>query len=106
MVRTALATSSLVALGWPDAAISMLPRVSAPRNSRASVSGSSTRSRPASRAARPPAGALTFGPALDWVEAALPQQNGAVLAELAGPVAVIVTGPGHGRSSSARPGNP
>ena len=42
----------------------------------------------------PPAGALTFGPALDWVEAALPQQNGAVLAELAGPVAVIVTGLG------------
>src|SRR6266571_8492118 len=50
--RTALATSSLVALGRSEPAISMLPRVSAPRNSRAMVSGSSTRSRPASRAAR------------------------------------------------------
>jgi hypothetical protein len=138
----------------------MLPRVSAPRNSRASVSGSSTRSRPASRAARnwpamaakanfssssvnrpapvreaplaeelaagrdqrcasglvlaaravdretPRAGALTFGPALDWAQAALPQQNGKVLAELAGPVAAVITGPGARTIQIGPPGDP
>ncbi len=54
----------------------------------------------------PSAGALTFGPALDWVEAALPQQNGAVLAELTGPVAVIVTGPGARAIQIGPPGEP
>jgi uncharacterized protein (TIGR03083 family) len=54
----------------------------------------------------PPAGALTFGAALDWVQAALPQQNGAVLAELTGPVAVIVTGPGARAIQIGPPGEP
>jgi uncharacterized protein (TIGR03083 family) len=54
----------------------------------------------------PPAGALTFGAALDWVQAALPQQNDAVLAELTGPVAVIVTGPGARAIQIGPPGEP
>jgi len=54
----------------------------------------------------PPAGALTFGPALDWAQAALPQQNGKVLAELAGPVAAVITGPGARTIQIGPPGEP
>ena len=54
----------------------------------------------------PPAGALTFGPALDWAQAALPQQNGEVMAELAGPVAAVVTGPGARTIQIGPPGDP
>lgn len=54
----------------------------------------------------PPAGALTFGPALDWAQAALPQQNGKVLAELAGPVAAVITGPEARTIQIGPPGDP
>jgi hypothetical protein len=54
----------------------------------------------------PPAGALTFGPALDWVQAALPQQNREVLAGLAGPVEVIISGPGARVIRLGPPGDP
>jgi hypothetical protein len=54
----------------------------------------------------PPAGALTFGPALDWAQAALPQQNGEVLAELAAPVAAVITGPGARTIQIGPPGEP
>lgn len=37
---------------------------------------------------------LRVRPALDWVEAALPQQNHAILDELTGAVEIVVTGPG------------
>ena len=42
----------------------------------------------------PPSDELRLVPALDWIEAALPQQNAGVLAALAGPVRISVTGPG------------
>lgn len=41
----------------------------------------------------PAAGALTLDPALDWAQAALPQQNAGILAGLTGPVEVIISGP-------------
>jgi uncharacterized protein (TIGR03083 family) len=40
----------------------------------------------------PPSDELRLVPALDWVEAALPQQNRPLLAGLTGPVEVIITG--------------
>jgi uncharacterized protein (TIGR03083 family) len=54
----------------------------------------------------PPAGALTLRPALDWAQAALPQQNGKVLAELAGPVAAVITGPAARTIQIGPPGDP
>jgi uncharacterized protein (TIGR03083 family) len=42
----------------------------------------------------PPSDELRLVPALDWIEAALPQQNAGVLAALAGSVRISVTGPG------------
>ncbi len=54
----------------------------------------------------PPAGALTFGPALDWAEAALPQQNTDVLAGLTGPVEVVISGPGARTIRLGPPGEP
>jgi uncharacterized protein (TIGR03083 family) len=54
----------------------------------------------------PPAGALTFGAALDWAQAALPQQNGKVLADLAGPVTAVITGPGARTIQIGPPGDP
>ena len=42
----------------------------------------------------PPVDEVTLGPALDWIEVALPQQNGAAVASLAGPVDLVVGGPG------------
>jgi uncharacterized protein (TIGR03083 family) len=54
----------------------------------------------------PPAGALTLEPALDWVEAALPQQNREVLAGLNGPVAVVISGPGARSIRLGPPGEP
>ncbi len=54
----------------------------------------------------PPAGALTFGPALDWAEAALPQQNTGVLAGLTGPVEVVIGGPGARTIRLGPPGEP
>ena len=42
----------------------------------------------------PPSDELRLVPALDWIEAALPQQNAGVLAALSGPVLISVTGPG------------
>ena len=42
----------------------------------------------------PPSDELRLVPALDWVEAALPQQNGALLAGLAGSITISVDGPG------------
>ena len=54
----------------------------------------------------PPAGALTFGPALDWAEAALPQQNTDVLAGLTGPVEVVISGPGTRTIRLGPPGEP
>jgi uncharacterized protein (TIGR03083 family) len=42
----------------------------------------------------PPSDELRLVPALDWIEAALPQQNAGVLAALSGPVRISVTGPG------------
>jgi len=41
----------------------------------------------------PPSDELRLVPALDWIEAALPQQNPGVLAALAGTVEITVTGP-------------
>ena len=54
----------------------------------------------------PPAGALTFGPALDWAQAALPQQNREVLAGLTGPVEVVISGPGARAIRLGPPGDP
>jgi uncharacterized protein (TIGR03083 family) len=42
----------------------------------------------------PPADARRLGPALDWVEAALPQQNAAALETLGGAVEIDLRGPG------------
>ena len=42
----------------------------------------------------PPSDELRLLPALDWVEAALPQQNSAVLAGLTGSITIIVAGRG------------
>jgi uncharacterized protein (TIGR03083 family) len=42
----------------------------------------------------PPSDELRLVPALDWIEAALPQQNPGALAALAGSLEVIVDGPG------------
>jgi uncharacterized protein (TIGR03083 family) len=42
----------------------------------------------------PPSDELRLVPALDWIEAALPQQNAGVLAALTGAVRISVTGPG------------
>ncbi len=41
----------------------------------------------------PPSDELRLAPALDWVEAAAPQQNGALVAELDGGVAIELDGP-------------
>ena len=53
----------------------------------------------------PPSDELRLGPALDWVEAALPQQNGALLAGLAGSITISVDGAG-GRSIRLGQGRP
>jgi uncharacterized protein (TIGR03083 family) len=42
----------------------------------------------------PPADELRLGPALDWVQAALPQQNSGALAALTAAVDIDLTGPG------------
>lgn len=44
----------------------------------------------------PPADELRLGPAVDWIEAALPQQNAERLSTLAGMVDVVLDGPGGG----------
>ena len=53
----------------------------------------------------PPADELRLVPALDWIEAALPQQNPGVLAALTGAVRISVTGPG-ARTIQVGPGEP
>lgn len=53
----------------------------------------------------PPSDELRLVPALDWIEAALPQQNPGVLAALTGAVRISVTGPG-ARAIQAGPGEP
>jgi uncharacterized protein (TIGR03083 family) len=40
----------------------------------------------------PPLDALRLAPVLDWVEAALPQQNAPLESRLAGPVEIVITG--------------
>jgi uncharacterized protein (TIGR03083 family) len=40
----------------------------------------------------PPSDELRLGPALEWIEAALPQQNAAVLRALAGTADIVITG--------------
>ncbi len=44
----------------------------------------------------PPADELRLGPAVDWIEVALPQQNAERLSALAGMVDVVLDGPGGG----------
>jgi uncharacterized protein (TIGR03083 family) len=44
--------------------------------------------------ARPPVDEMRVAPVLDWIEAALPQQNAELVASIAGPVDLVVTGPG------------
>jgi len=53
----------------------------------------------------PPTDELRLVPALDWIEAALPQQNAGVLAALTGAVRISVTGPG-ARTIQVGPGEP
>ena len=53
----------------------------------------------------PPSDALHLGPALDWVEAALPQQNAAALAGLRDAVEIDLRGPG-ARLIRLGPGEP
>lgn len=53
----------------------------------------------------PPSDELRLTPALDWIEAALPQQNPGVLAALTGAVRISVTGPG-ARTIQVGPGEP
>jgi uncharacterized protein (TIGR03083 family) len=53
----------------------------------------------------PPSDELRLVPALDWIEAALPQQNPGVLAALTGAVRISVTGPG-ARAIQVGPGEP
>jgi uncharacterized protein (TIGR03083 family) len=42
----------------------------------------------------PPSDELRLAPALDWIEAALPQQNAELVSSLPGAVALVETGPG------------
>jgi uncharacterized protein (TIGR03083 family) len=44
----------------------------------------------------PPSDELRMGPTVAWILAALPQQCAATIAELAGPVELVLTGPGGG----------
>jgi uncharacterized protein (TIGR03083 family) len=44
----------------------------------------------------PPSDELRMGPTVAWILAALPQQSAPALAELAGPVELMLTGPGGG----------
>jgi uncharacterized protein (TIGR03083 family) len=53
----------------------------------------------------PPSDELRLVPALDWIEAALPQQNAERIAALTGAVRISVTGPG-GRTLRLGPGDP
>jgi uncharacterized protein (TIGR03083 family) len=53
----------------------------------------------------PPSDELRLVPALDWIEAALPQQNAGILAALTGAVRISVTGPG-ARTIQVGPGEP
>jgi hypothetical protein len=53
----------------------------------------------------PPSDELRLVPALDWVEAALPQQNAERIAALTGAVRISVTGPG-ARTLRVGPGDP
>jgi hypothetical protein len=53
----------------------------------------------------PPSDELRLVPALDWIEAALPQQNPGVLAALTGAVRISVTGAA-GRAIQVGPGQP
>jgi uncharacterized protein (TIGR03083 family) len=53
----------------------------------------------------PPSDELRLAPTLDWVEAALPQQNADVIAGLPGRVAFIISGPG-GRAIELGSGEP
>jgi uncharacterized protein (TIGR03083 family) len=55
--------------------------------------------------AAPPSDELRLGPTLDWVEAALPQQNVGVLASLTGPVELVVDGTA-GRTIRLGPAGP
>ncbi len=41
---------------------------------------------------KPPADKLRLEPTLDWIEAALPQQNRSVVAGLSGPVEIVISG--------------
>ena len=54
---------------------------------------------------QPPVRACRLGPAVDWAQAALPQQNAAALASLSGGVDISLTGPG-GRSIRLGTGEP
>jgi uncharacterized protein (TIGR03083 family) len=53
----------------------------------------------------PPSDELRLAPALDWVAAALPQQSAEALADLAGVVEFVITGPG-ARTIEAGSGEP
>jgi uncharacterized protein (TIGR03083 family) len=53
----------------------------------------------------PPSDELRLIPALDWIEAALPQQNAGILAALTGGVQITVTGPA-ARTIQLGPGEP
>ena len=53
----------------------------------------------------PPSDELRLAPALDWIEAALPQQNAGRIAALTGAVRISVTGPG-ARTLRLGPGDP
>jgi len=53
----------------------------------------------------PPADELRLAPALDWIEAALPQQNAGAIGALRHAVEIAVTGPG-GRTLRVGPGEP
>jgi hypothetical protein len=53
----------------------------------------------------PPSDDLRLAPALDWVAAALPQQNADAIASLPGVIEFVITGPG-ARSIEAGSGEP
>ena len=53
----------------------------------------------------PPSDELRLAPALDWVAAALPQQSADALADLAGVIEFVITGPGN-RTIEAGSGEP
>jgi uncharacterized protein (TIGR03083 family) len=54
---------------------------------------------------RPPSDELRLEPTLDWIAAALPQQNRAIVARLSGPVEIVINGPA-GRTMRLGPEGP